>query len=517
MTTTTNLKMTSKGSPAKADPFAVLNYDCLSLILDHVPLRDLANAQCVSTEWYLQIQEWITTRGLQVHFPAVWAEMRLQPQWKGRGAEAHRRRKIPGIFRECAMQQRTNNAWVGGDTDWTTHCVGEGESEVGRAGIQAAGDFLAWKDGESICWKRAGYWVDEHGQRCGYPTRTVNIKVLGLAQVVYLRLHASGLLFVGHAQRWNDMSFVFRMCMFELETDEELWSWNYRLQSNGLRTEKPPIELIAMGWDKIYFRRTGRTYRALYDPAAAGVAAYDLRTGTFLHSLPLFTSKLLVESETRVWRLGGREVIVGVSLGRPDKHTDKLHFINAQTGSTIQTIPIDGCTGHRIVVSSRPGELAFAVVGRKACEGEGASVAVSIPFHYDREAEMFVQRDTQHFDLSQIPMAPKDIVHWDPFKGVMVVVNNTSNGFTLAFSYPMLQPKSPVDNAKRRVWLQQSLKEITDVKVGAGGNRLYLFHAGRFVGPGLLYKDQVDVLEFGPGGGLPLEFANCLHAPDRVD
>ncbi|RDW92755.1 uncharacterized protein DSM5745_00077 [Aspergillus mulundensis] len=519
----------------KADPFAVLNYDCASIVLEHLGLWDLGNAQHVSSAWNELVQDWIASEGLHQHFPEAWSKEAAKPGWNRRGRTPQQRQEIVRLFNKLAIKKVADEAWKAGQPAWVTECIGDGQDTYAHGGPTAAGDYLAWADGESVFWKRAGYRLDENGIRAPYPAGKVDVKLDPKSSVEpFLRLHARGFLYLSHYTDEDTDHPRLWIRMFELETEKELWC--KRLKPHSQPWFNNTFGLVAMGWDRMY----------CYSSSGKDLQVHDLRTCALLYKLRSFTPHHLAHGNgsARVWRLRGRDILVLVTA------EINVRIIDAEDGRAIQTIRVAGEHRPRIVVSNRPGELAFAILGRASnALGQITDIPTSRPFQYNSATGKFVEGATQRLNFSALSIAGShETVSYDPFRGIAAVVSPHKAAIRLIRFAPLGSPgaDSPVVYATRPVSFKKGQAEILrrsigqpyvsmasvdhgvgglnfggGIKFGASGNRLYVFCVGDFSGKCGPKKDPVCVLEFGPRGACdwPLQSGDedSLHAPDRVD
>ncbi|RDW92760.1 uncharacterized protein DSM5745_00082 [Aspergillus mulundensis] len=407
-------------SDESTDPFLYLNYDCTYLVLQYLSIHDLAHAQLVCNLWHILLREWVGGPALRLHFPDAWKELRQEEEERQTAEmqgnigndgdmleDAHDNRSSRlEMFNLYASDQACSEAWVSGRPKVTyNYPLGHPLGNM----YTIAGDFIAWPQGDSIFWQRVGYQeCESNAQLSQYPVKKLDVNVRRY-NVHFIRAHAAGLLLL---VVYVPEERVFREHVFHLETGKELW-----VKQRDEESGRPYP--IAMGMDRLYL---------YHNNTRRGVDTYDLRTGTLLASQPSCLPDADIDNrQTRIWRLGGRDVLVALSVVNVHAwHIDALiHFIDPDQGRTIDTILFRHHVGLdpravKVRVSSRLNEFAFALVS-EVCDEEMFLLKIQT-FDYDFATGKFVKRgSSEWFDLTDLDIKPADLLDYDPFRRVIAV------------------------------------------------------------------------------------------------
>ncbi|RDW92757.1 uncharacterized protein DSM5745_00079 [Aspergillus mulundensis] len=497
-------------SQGKADPLQALNYDCINLVLQDLSPQDVAKAEQVSNSWKIHIRDWEAGPGCVHHFPDAWKELKVTNDLNA-----------VEVFKECASQKTATDRWLAAKPRWVMEC----HPALIEKSERAAGDFISWtslSDGHIYC-QRVGYEKDTAGKWRQFPKVRVDLKVSRAAgtEIKCTRLHASGLLYVATSERGSppDRVCTYRDHVFELETGKLLWS-------RGQAT--PPSRPLALGWERLY----------RHGPKPNSLEAYDLRTGDLLYTVSIPPEVYKSEQEARVWRLRGREVIVvpirGHVVHRGFEYN--LYLVDAETGLRVQVIKIvyHDYRPPRLKVSSRRGELAFAVMDQVVDEHTRAQTERIRFFEYDAAKGQFVDGKEEQMEIRggagamsgqcgdydpfrrfyTIPSFPEGHHSIFPFPGADADADGQDSPGTDHITANPVSFSVTGDVGGRDgvpVKPQRGLWGLAKVRIA--GNRLWLFldrgwveeHGRKFI-----------IVEFGPSA-LPLPSEDTLYRPDELD
>ncbi|RDW92752.1 uncharacterized protein DSM5745_00074 [Aspergillus mulundensis] len=489
------------------DPLRLLNFDCATLILDHLDLDDVGNAQVVSEAWEARVQEWAGTRGLQKLFPDAWKKHFA-------GTEDASKKGSNGyqLFRQQALEETCEKRWA------KARALRAHEYIIDKkiADVVMAGEYLAWRQ-ERTQWvdkQEAGvFWT-----RLGAPAQQLDMPVALARGLVHMKLHCSGLLSV-YSQRVVTRDNRITQHVYDLTTSTELW----RRTITGANTPHAQTQVypIAIGWARVYH----------YGATLTELEAYDLRSGALLYTVPLFTKPVLIPAHSQVWRLGGLDVLVGISKtagnaanGNPRA---EMHFINTDTGYSLQTLRFDYSGGPddlRIKVSTRRNELAFALVGGMVHGCFSTQI-----FEYEAARQEFVQRSLEDLrrptplEVSWRGWCTDDVTVWDAFHRFTLRVDRglCPWGFLVPFNtdscaYPSLKVDPPAVVVGKGNTRPYSVKDKGfDVLLRAeiGKARLFLYN-GDSEQRHEKHHSRLSILDFGYGGCTIMQAQDCLQRPD---
>ncbi|RDW92765.1 uncharacterized protein DSM5745_00087 [Aspergillus mulundensis] len=517
-------------SHGKLDPIRALNYDCTSLVFDHLSLSDLTRVERVSKDWKARLYAWMANEGIVKRFPHALPD-------KHSDAEAGEQDvvKVKRFKKYVIEGTSTERLAAGRALSVNTYTAAAFPSNNLPL---LAGDFVVLGNNVSILWDQIGNREEARRDiNTNHALQPINLNSLrfhtGPATAPYRdrwtvegrRLHAAGFLHFELSEPQAETSWVY---MLELETGNVLWS----------QPKSPTSALtipIAMGWKRIYY----------YGPQTTDLEAYDLKTGALLYSRRSFFPKALNIWHDQIWRVGGREVFVGISSeGKQDKGTMpvSMYLIDAESGAIIQVITFMQywTPGLRydplltLKVSTRRNELAFAWVSYNSAR----TLAMIHTFDYDRVNGEFVERGLEEIDLVALGVIKRhglrSRIDCDPFRGIIASANIDGGSVWI---HPLrlgsMGDDAPTQSTK--IILDRNPKE--DFSIGKGGtnphvvlddfrldkiiiagNRLCLKYQLNYGTPGTDTENELAVLDFGsPGSSALDEGAFCLHSPDMTN
>ncbi|KAL4747136.1 hypothetical protein BDW72DRAFT_206733 [Aspergillus terricola var. indicus] len=439
---------------SKIDPIQKLNFDCASLILQHLNIYELARCQLVSRQWRQTALEWIATTGLRWHFPR--ACKRFMSKFSATAPQAY---QVWEEFQECAYEKARKDVWLSGRAFSSMEC--HKFTHFARSD-----KFIAWHHEGSIYWRWAGY--QEHPDRPPYLMHKLNYKlppgqlrymaVCSEAQTVFLIIRCPGHLAKLRKMLPNSTRLKALHdepehldIMVDIHTGQELWSAPRRYARTDWERWR---EALKLGWKKIY--RYGSTKREL--------DVHDIRTGKKLYSLP-FASDVPFPAlkDVRVVRLGGREIIMTLNEHADDpQHDCEIRFIDGEYGRLLQAIKAQTCGGFsHIVPSERRNELAFALItyGVK----NRPYVALIRKYGFDANQKLFVPQGLALFDLEKLRGAYEFYPVIDPFRNFIVGVQKDTR---FAVVLPIVRLRLPW------TWHDPKTGRPYEVTLGAGTGRI---------------------------------------------
>ncbi|KAL4984575.1 hypothetical protein BDW68DRAFT_193533 [Aspergillus falconensis] len=395
------------------DPIQRLNFDCASIVLQHLNIYDLARFQLVSRQWRQTALEWIAVTGLGWHFPRA-----CQRFMRKFTTELPQPFQVWEEFQECAYEKARKRVWLSATAFSSMECNK-------FTHFSRSDKFIAWHYEGSIYWRWAGY--QEHPDRPPYLMHRLNyelppgqlryIAICSDPETIFLVMRCPEHL----AKLRKVLPNSIRLqalheepehldIMIDIHTGRELWSAPRRYARSDWERWR---EALKLGWKKIY--RYGPTNREL--------DVHDIRTGEKLYTLP-FASDVPFPAlkDVRVVRLGGREIIMTLNEHADDpQHDCEIRFIDGEYGRLLQSIKAHTCGGFsHIVPSERRNELAFALVtyGVKS----RPYVAQIRKYEFDADQKLFVPQGLDLLDLNTLREAYEFYPVIDPFRNFIVGV-----------------------------------------------------------------------------------------------
>ncbi|KAL5049367.1 hypothetical protein BDW71DRAFT_204632 [Aspergillus fruticulosus] len=319
------------------DPFCYLNFDCASLILEHLDPVSVVRCERVDRGWMKFIRFWIYGLGLRAHFPEVW-----NPELRQDEAKSVK------IYKEQAAP-------------FATFLAGKA-SAVRKVSAHmrlftAAGDFAAWYDGRHIHWQDLGFREDGSF----HPVQKLRMELReyeNLARIQDLHLNGDGCLLI----RVLPMIGFYKDFLVDLKSGEIRWRRD-EFAVMDPTGDRPVLRPVSLGADRVYY------------VSDRVIAAFDIKSGAHLYETPLpspnwvnpwhveaFDRKYLSGNHSALVQLGGREVLVGIiPTDSASGHSSILLIMDGQTGESLQQIPLRMQDRTMLVVS--PDQREFAVVG----------------------------------------------------------------------------------------------------------------------------------------------------------
>ncbi|RDW92767.1 uncharacterized protein DSM5745_00089 [Aspergillus mulundensis] len=386
----------------KADPFDVLNYACVCLVLENLHTRDLPCAQQVNQNWRWQVVDWIRTSGVRRHFPDALPE-------KGDKVDALDR------YKRYVNKGASAERWVAGLAVNANGYQLFTEFSTASEGLWAAGEYIGYKQGRNLFGARVGWRgeADSHSTQTSYSVQTLETAFPpGLSNPTTMTVHARGLLYV--TRRDGGPTERYRQIVCDLMSGAILWSETITISFNVERTFGSRHSPLAVGRDRVYQRTANR------HPEERGI------------------------QDTFLWRLEGRGVLVHLSYDENSvdnfnygyerdcegEGNGTLYFIDTETGKILQKLTFDwshDSIQHRSVlakVSDRRDELAFALVSYD-CKPHTSPLTARIQtFDYSYKERQFVERGLEEIDLKRLGVSEQsDAFDCDPFKGIVVAAD----------------------------------------------------------------------------------------------
>ncbi|KAL3477655.1 hypothetical protein BJX99DRAFT_257255 [Aspergillus californicus] len=298
----------------RRDPFKTLCFDCASLILEYLGLRDLARCEQVNRGWRDLIHVWISISGLRLHFPAQW--------------DIHTTNDVhtaARIYRECAVPYFTLRSG---------RPTGARTIEASSRLFAIAGDFAAWISDDSTI-----YWQDLSYRHDGSFHPIQELEFIFADQILYLDLNAQGYLLV------RTLHMGYTDYIIRLQTGRTLWS---RITDPGA-VMLPYHQPLPLGRRRVYY--------LCREDMGESVMAFDIDSGRLLYKTPLEDARLrhfhiprvliqraLSKSFVKIVHVGEREFIVAIVLsGRLERSnvpttTKSVLIIKGDDGTLLQKI-----------------------------------------------------------------------------------------------------------------------------------------------------------------------------------
>ncbi|RDW76819.1 uncharacterized protein DSM5745_06811 [Aspergillus mulundensis] len=332
---------TAPANTACTDPLRLLPVECVSMIFQYLDASDLVRCERISTSWQDYLRNWMAVSGLRLRFPAA-----TQPKKTGDPSEAVK------LFKSCAALT-TGEPTAVRTMRATSHCVA------------VAGNFMAWKEHETIFWKDLTHKEEGGLRRANKLEPRTPIKVTDTSPVRSITLSPAGHILIrtqpeSASRQPNGEEQDY---LLSLETGEELWRRKFDNYAVSIPGDYP----LLFGENRLY-------YLALVVDEAlpAYLMALDIQTGQTLYTtatpLNLFegmghvlgnpSRKRLSRNYSALVSAGGREALAivgstGVTHGTSNEASGSIFIFDGETGGLEQTVQVDlGQGQHGYLVSS---------------------------------------------------------------------------------------------------------------------------------------------------------------------
>ncbi|KAK2801598.1 hypothetical protein FQN50_007659 [Emmonsiellopsis sp. PD_5] len=294
-----------------ADPFTLLNLDCLNIILAQLTPSDIIRCQMVNRLWRDRLSSWISVFGIRCHWPHLVHEVApLDPELT--------------VKRYKYIAERDDNLEKGKASSCRTYQISVG------AFFRVEGDYAVWLENRAVYYQFLPYREDSS---C-HPKKQLQLPLgLGLeiynGEIQFIGLNREGylVLSIGSKNQFLDSKLIFAV---DLKTGMEMWRREKR--------QDPWDFPLLVGKNRIYYSVTD-------DSEQHKLAAWDVRTGdvlyetSFTHDRHWFACELIRhDSPDILICLGERDPVQShYLLSRPDF----VSLFDGTSGSIIQGLEVE--------------------------------------------------------------------------------------------------------------------------------------------------------------------------------